>query len=112
MLVIEKRSQAPREGKPLTTTAAAPEGCRQLLTQVMVLQQSEIQQARRSPSTVVSEPGWPADDTSRRPVLPAGVGPMIDVQSGEARVPYIAGIAAHDEGGGALNTDFKSLLLC
>ena len=34
---------------------------------------------------------------------------MIDVQRGEARVPYLAGIAAHDEGGGALNTDPKSL---
>ena len=61
-------------------------------------------------SRAASEPGRPADDTSRRPVLPAGVGPMIDVQRGEARVPYLAGIAAHDEGGGVLSTDFKSLL--
>ena len=60
-------------------------------------------------SRAASEPGRPADDTSRRRVLPAGVGPMIDVQRGEARVPYLAGIAAHDEGGGVLNTDFKSL---
>ena len=57
---------------------------------------------------VASEPGRPADDTSRRPVLPAGAGPMIDVQHGEARVRYLAGIAAHGEGGGVL-TDVKSL---
>ena len=37
-------------------------------------------------SRAASEPGRPADDTSRRPVLPAGVGPMIDVQRREARV--------------------------
>ena len=34
---------------------------------------------------------------------------MIDVQRGEARVPYLAGIDTHDEGGGVLSTDFKSL---
>ena len=33
---------------------------------------------------------------------------MIDVHHGEAKVLYLAGIAAHDEGGGVL-TDFKSL---
>ena len=60
-------------------------------------------------SRAASEPGRPADDTSRRPVLPAGVGLMINVQRGEARVPYLAGIATHDEGGGVLSTDFKSL---
>ena len=58
-------------------------------------------------SRVASEPGRPADNTSRRPVLPAGAGPMIDVQHGEARVPYLAGIAAHGEGGGIL-THLKS----
>ena len=60
-------------------------------------------------SRAASEPERPVDDTSRRPVLPAGVGPMIDVQRGEARVPYLAGIATHDEDGGVLSTDFKSL---
>ena len=59
-------------------------------------------------SRAASEPGRSANDTSRRPVLPAGVGPMIDIQHCEAKVPYLAGIAAHDEGGGVL-TDFKSL---
>ena len=33
---------------------------------------------------------------------------MIDVQHGEASVPYLAGIAAHGKSGGVL-TDFKSL---
>ena len=61
-------------------------------------------------SRAASEPGRPADDTSRRPVLPAGVGPMIDAQRGEARIPYLTGIAARDESGGVLSTDFKSLL--
>ena len=60
-------------------------------------------------SRAASEPRRPADDTSRRPVLPAEVGPMIDVQRGEARVPYLAIIAAHDDGGGVLSNVFKSL---
>ena len=59
-------------------------------------------------SRAASEPGRPADNTSQRPVLPAGVGPMIGVQHDEASVPHLAGIAAHGEGGGVL-TDFKSL---
>ena len=59
-------------------------------------------------SRAASVPGRPADNTSQRPVLPAGVGPMIDVQHGAASVPHLAGIAAHGEGGGVL-TDFKSL---
>ena len=48
----------------------------------------------------------PADT---RPVLPTGVGPMIDVRRGEARDPYLADITAYDEGRDALRTDFKSL---
>ena len=48
----------------------------------------------------------PADT---RPVLPTGVGPMIDVRRGEARDSYLAGITAYDEGRDALRTDFKSL---
>ena len=48
----------------------------------------------------------PADT---RPVLPTGVGPMIDVQRGEARDSYLAGITAYDEGRDVLRTDFKSL---
>ena len=48
----------------------------------------------------------PADT---RPVLPTGVGPMIDVQRCEARDSYLAGITAYDEGRDVLRTDFKSL---
>ena len=48
----------------------------------------------------------PADT---RPVLPTGVGPMIDVQRGEARDSYLGGITAYDEGRDVLRTDFKSL---
>ena len=48
----------------------------------------------------------PADT---RPVLPTGVGPMIDVQRGEARDSCLAGITAYDEGRDALRTYFKSL---
>ena len=48
----------------------------------------------------------PADT---RPVLPTGVGPMIDVQRGEARDLYLAGITAYDEGRDILRTDIKSL---
>ena len=48
----------------------------------------------------------PADT---RPVLPTGVGPMIDVRRGEARDPYLAGITAYEEGRDVLRTDFKSL---
>ena len=60
-------------------------------------------------SRAASEPERFVNDTSRRPLCPAGVGPMIDVQRGEARVPCFAGISAHDDGGGDLSTDFKSL---
>ena len=51
----------------------------------------------------------PADT---RPVLPTEVGPMIDVQRGEARDSYLAGITAYDEGRDVLHTDFKSLPAC
>ena len=60
-------------------------------------------------SRAASEPGGPAEDIIRKPMLPAGVGPMIDAQRGEARVPHLAGTATHDERGGGLSTDFKSL---
>ena len=48
----------------------------------------------------------PADT---RPVLPTGVGPMVDAQRGKARDSYLAGITAYDEGRGVPRTDFKSL---
>ena len=48
----------------------------------------------------------PADDTGRRPEVPAGVGPMIDMQRGETRCSFLAGIAAHD-GDGVLSFGFQ-----
>ena len=48
----------------------------------------------------------PADT---RPGLPTGVGPMIDVRSGETRDPYLAGITAYDQGRDVLRAEFKSL---
>ena len=48
----------------------------------------------------------PADT---RPGLPTGVGPMIDVRSGEARDPYLSGITAYDQGRDVLRAEFKSL---
>ena len=48
----------------------------------------------------------PADT---RPVLSTGVGPMVDVQRGEARDSYLVGITAYDEGRDVLRTNFKSL---
>ena len=59
-------------------------------------------------SRAALESGRHAVDTSLRLVLPAGVGPMVGVQHSDASVPYLAGIAAHGEGGSVL-TDFKSL---
>ena len=53
-----------------------------------------------------SEPSRPADDIGRRPEAPAGVGPTVNVYSGEARESHLAGIAAHDGGSGVLNPSF------
>ena len=50
-----------------------------------------------------------SEPAGTRPVLPTGVGPMIDVQRGDARDPYLAGITAYYEGSDVLRTDFKSL---
>ena len=47
-----------------------------------------------------------AGDTSRRPEVPAGVGPMINMQRGEDRDSFLAGIDAHD-GDGALSSVFQ-----
>ena len=40
----------------------------------------------------------PTDDTGHIPEVPAGMGPMINMQRGEARDEFIAGVA-HDRGG-------------
>ena len=50
-----------------------------------------------------------SEPAGTRPVLPTGVGPMIDVQRGEARDSYIVGITAYDEGRDVVRTEFKSL---
>ena len=48
----------------------------------------------------------PADNTDRRPEVPVSMDPMINIQSGEARDVFIAGIAAHD-GDGVLSSGFQ-----
>ena len=53
-----------------------------------------------------SEPTRPADDIGRRPDVPAGVGPTVDMYSGEARESHLAGIAVHDGGSDVLNPSF------
>ena len=54
-----------------------------------------------------SDGSIPADDTGRRPEVPAGVGPMIDMQRGGTRTPFRTGIATHDGGGGVLSSVFQ-----
>ena len=53
-----------------------------------------------------SEPTKPADDIGWRPDVPAGVGPTVNVYSGEARESHLSGIVAHDGGRGVLNPSF------
>ena len=60
--------------------------------------------------TVHNRAASEAADT--RPVLPTEVGPMIDVQRGEARDSYLAGITAYNEGRDVFHTYFKSLPAC
>ena len=50
-------------------------------------------------SSRASDGSRPADDTGRRPDVSAGVGPMINMQRGETRDSFLAGIAAHIDGG-------------
>ena len=54
-----------------------------------------------------SEPARPADDTGRRPYVPAGVGPTVNMYSGEARESHLAGIASHDGRSGVSNPSFR-----
>ena len=53
-----------------------------------------------------SEPIRSADDISRRPEAPAGVGPTVNMYNGEARESHLAGIAEHDGGSDVLNSSF------
>ena len=57
-----------------------------------------------SHSSRASDGSRPADDTGRRPEVPAGVGPIINMQRGETREPFLAE-AAHD-GDGVLSSGF------
>ena len=59
-----------------------------------------------SHSTRASDGSRPANDTGRRPRVPAGVGPMINMQRSEARDSFIADIAARD-GDGVLSSVFQ-----
>ena len=47
----------------------------------------------------------PANDTGRRPEVPAGVSPMISMQRGKTRDSFLAGVV-HD-GGGVLSSGFQ-----
>ena len=59
-----------------------------------------------SHSSRASDGSIPADDMGRRPEVPAGAGPMIKMQRGEARDSFLAGIAAYD-GDGVLSFGFQ-----
>ena len=58
-----------------------------------------------SPGSRALDGSRPADHTGRKPEVTAGVGPMINTQSGEARDSFLAG-AAHD-GDGVLRSGFQ-----
>ena len=59
-----------------------------------------------NPSSRASDRSKTADDMGRRPELPAAVGPVINMERGETRYSFLAGIAAHD-GGGILSSGFQ-----
>ena len=53
-----------------------------------------------------SEPTRPADDIGRRSDVPTGLGPTVNMYSGEARESPLEGIAVQDGGSGVLNPSF------
>ena len=57
-------------------------------------------------SSKASDGSRPPDDTGQRPEVPAGLDPMINMQRGEARDSFLAGIASHD-GGSVLSSGFQ-----
>ena len=59
-----------------------------------------------SHSSRASDGSTPAEDTGQRPEVPAGVGPMTNMQHGEARDSFLAGTAAQD-GDIVLSSDFQ-----
>ena len=58
-------------------------------------------------NSTASDGSRPADDTGRRPEVPAGVSPIIDMQRGDARYSFLAGIATHNGGSGVLSSGFQ-----
>ena len=88
-------------------TAVAPEGHRAkrgLLVQELMSRQQLLQGEECSAPAAERRMGRPANDTGRRPEVPADVGPMINMQSGQVRYSFLAG-AAHD-GDGVLSSSF------
>ena len=73
------------------------------VTEVRVAAAAEVPvHSRRA----ASEPARPADGIGRRPEVPVGVGPTVNMYNGEARESHLAGPAAHDRGIGVLNRSF------
>ena len=60
-----------------------------------------------SHSSRASDGSRPAEDTGRRPEVPTGVGPMINMQRGEARDSHLAGIASVHNNDGVLSSGFQ-----
>ena len=60
-------------------------------------------------SSRASDGSRSTDNTGRKPEILDGVGPMINMQRGETRYSFLAGIAANDDGG-VLNSDFPRQL--
>ena len=90
-------------------TAAASEGRRVkkgLLAQELAPQQKTAEGGKMSNHSSRASDGLrPTHGTSWRPEVPTGVGPMINMQSGEAKDQFLAG-AAHD-GHGVLSSGFQ-----
>ena len=99
----EEESGGNGRGAPTTTAAAAIADTGYGTPAIGAAAAAEVPvHSRRT----APESTRPADDIGRRPDAPAGVGPTVNVYSGEARESYLAGIAAHDGGSGVLNPSF------
>ena len=82
-------------------TAAAPKGNRAkkgLMAQELEPQKTAAGGKMSSHGGRASDGSRPADDTGRRPEVLAGVDAMINMQRGEIRDPFLAGVA-HDGDG-------------
>ena len=84
-----KRSQAAPAGETQTMTAAAPGGHRAKKVAANTRFGTKTATAAGgrvySHSSRASDGSIPADDRDRRPEVPTGVGPMFNMQCGEAR---------------------------